>query len=104
MRELSEMAVKVRGIEDFQSLADLPMELCSATPRRPQVGDFADEGVGEANTADRAGNLRDDTRLHRLVEQLEDGATRESADGRQRIEIELAAERCGHGEQPVAFV
>ena len=40
----------------------------------------------------------------RLVEQLEDGATLESADTRQRIEIELAAEHRGQGEKPVALV
>ena len=68
------------------------------------VGGVPDQGVGEAHAADRAGDLRDDARLDRLVEQLEDGAALESADTRQRIEIELAAEHRGKREKPVALV
>ena len=92
MRELREMGVEVRGVQRLEGLADLPVELYPATPRQAVVGGVPDQGVGEAHAADRAGNLRDDARLDSLVEQLEDGATLESADTRQRIEIELAAE------------
>ena len=60
--------------------------------------------MGEAHPADRAGNLRYDARVHRLVEKLEDRVPFESADAGQRIEIELASEHGGQHEQLVALV
>src|ERR671923_949634 len=97
VRELREVGVQVRRVENLEGLADLTMELYSATSRNAVVGAVPDQGVGEAHAADPAGNLGDHARLDPLVEQLEDRVTLESADARQRIEIELAAEDRGQG-------
>src|SRR5687767_6315866 len=98
------MGVEIRGVESLEGLADLPVELYPATPRQAVVCGVPDQGVGEAHAADHARNLRNQARLDALVEQLENGATTDSADTRQRIETELAAEHRGLGEEPLALV
>ena len=78
------------------------MEPCPATARQTVVCGVPDQGVGEPQAPDRAGNLRHDPRLDRLVEQLEHCITIESDDCGHRIDVELAThDRC-HREQPFA--
>ena len=74
MRELGEMRVQLGGVDGLQRLADPAVQLDPARPGQAVVRGVADQGVGEAHAADRAGDLGDHARLGRLVEQLQDGA------------------------------
>src|SRR5215207_5660058 len=98
------MGIEVRRVEALEGLADLAAELYPATSRQAVVCGIPNQGMGEAHAPDHARDLGNDARLDPLVEQLEDAVTLESADTRQRIEIELAPEHRGQGEQSVAFV
>ena len=104
VRELREMSVEVRRVEGLESFAAAPMELYAAASRQAVVGGVPHQGMGEAHAANRAVNLRYDARVDALVEQFEKGVELESADSRQRLEIELAAQHRGQAEQPVALV
>src|SRR5215207_754125 len=92
MCELSEMGIDVRRVEVLEGLADLAVELYPATSRQAVVCGVPNQGMGEAHAPDHARDLGNDARLDPLVEQGEDAVTLESADTRQRIEIELAPE------------
>ena len=62
MRELGEMRLEVGRVDGLQRLADLAVQLDPAGRREPVIRGVADQGVGEAHAAGRAGNLRDHAR------------------------------------------
>ena len=76
----------------------------AAARREPLVERVADQDVGEAQAAGRAGDVGDDARGHRLVERLEQLIPETAAESSERVDAELAADHRREHQHAVALV
>ena len=100
--ELRQVPLRLGAMEGLEDLADLAVETHPLRGPELLVERVAHERVREAVAPDRFGNLAHDARRDRLVEQLEQALGRHGRERLDRIEPEIAPERRGDGQNPVA--
>ena len=93
--KLSQVRLRVLGIQAFQHLADLPMELHAAACGETVVQGFTHERVGEVHATDGAGYLGHDPRADAFIDDLEERSCGDAACPGECVESELPTEdRC----------
>ncbi len=96
VRELGEVGPGVLAVERLERLHRQPVQPNAAGSGEPIVEGVPNEDVREAQATGRTGNVGDDARGHRLVEQVEQRVLRHTPDAGKRVEGELAAH---HGRE-----
>jgi len=84
------------GIERFDRLGDPVVEALAAPRRELAVGDFADSIVGEVETLAHAG---EEASSNELLHSLRGRVVIETGGLSQKLELELAPDPGGHGQQ-----